>query len=58
MAYAMLGPISGPLTWRLQRSLEARRPVLATLYGVAILETYVVLPLALSALLHALHHHA
>jgi hypothetical protein len=56
--YAILGPITGPLTLRLQRSLEAGRPVLAILYGLAIVETYVVLPLILTNLLRLLHHHA
>jgi hypothetical protein len=51
--YALLGPITGPLTLRLYRSLETRRPLLASLYGLAILETYVVLPIILSHLLRA-----
>jgi hypothetical protein len=50
--YAILGPITGPLTLRLVRSLEARRPWLASLYAVAIVETYIALPLLLAALLH------
>jgi hypothetical protein len=45
--YAILGPITGPLTLRLYRSLKAGRPILAGLYGLAILETYVVLPIIL-----------
>jgi hypothetical protein len=56
--YALLGPITGPLTLRLFRSLEARRPLLASLYLAAIVETYVDLPLVLNALLRALQHHA
>jgi hypothetical protein len=49
--YAMLGPITGPLTWRLRCSLREHRPLLATLYAAAIVETYVVLPLVLADLL-------
>ena len=51
--YLVLGPVTGPLTHRLYRSLEARRPILATLYLVAILESYVVLPVVLLELLQA-----
>jgi hypothetical protein len=58
VAFAILGPITGPLTLRLFRNLEARRPLLSSLYLAAIIETYVGLPLVLNALLHALHHHA
>jgi hypothetical protein len=57
-AYALLGPITGPLTLRLHRSLQAGRPLLASLYLAAIIETYVDLPLVLNALLRALQHHA
>jgi hypothetical protein len=56
--YAILGPITGPLTLRLVRSLEARRPLLASVYAVAIVETYVILPLVLAALLRVLHNQA
>jgi hypothetical protein len=56
VAYAILGPITGPLTLRLYHNLEARRPLLASLYLAAIIETYVGLPLALNALLRVLQH--
>jgi hypothetical protein len=56
MAYALLGPITGPLMLRLHRSIEARRPWLASVYLAAIIETYVGLPLVLNALLRVLHH--
>jgi hypothetical protein len=49
--YAILGPITGPLTWRLRCSLKERRPLLATLYVVAIAEAYVLLPVILAHLL-------
>ena len=52
--YLVLGPITGPMALRLYRSLEARRPVLAGLYGLAILETYVLLPLILLELLRTI----
>jgi hypothetical protein len=55
---ALLGPITGPLTLRLYRSLQAGRPLLAILYLAAIVETFVDLPLVLNAPLRALQHHA
>jgi hypothetical protein len=45
LPFAAFGPITGPLTYRLARSLEARRPVLAALYIIAILAVCVALPL-------------
>jgi hypothetical protein len=43
--WLLLGPITGPLMAGVVRSLRGGRPVLAGLYGFAVLEAWLVLSL-------------
>ena len=47
-AYASMGPVSGPLAAGMVRSLRNRRPVLAGLYAVALVEAFFLLPYLLA----------
>jgi len=42
--YLLLGPISGPLTAAMVHHFRNGRPVLATLYGIALVEIIILLP--------------
>lgn len=53
--YIALGPITGPLARRLYDAMEARRPVLAAVYGLGIVEVLLALPLAFLEMLARLH---
>ena len=53
ITYAVLGPITGPLVHGLCRSLEGRRPVLAGLYAIAIVETWGALGLIVAHMMRA-----
>lgn len=47
--FMAMGPVSGPLAEGVVRSLRNRRPVLAGLYAIALVETFLLLPLFLAA---------
>jgi hypothetical protein len=42
--FLLLGPISGPLAAAMVHNFREGRPVLATLYGIALVEFVVLLP--------------
>ena len=46
------GPISGPLFLRAVKHWRARDKWLAALYGVAIVEVWIILPVVLSWMVH------
>jgi hypothetical protein len=48
--YLLLGPITGPLAAAMVHNFREGRPVLATLYGVAMVEIIVLLPVITTAL--------
>jgi hypothetical protein len=48
--YLLLGPITGPLCAAMVHHYRAGRPVLATLYGIAMVEIIVLLPVITASL--------
>jgi len=48
--YLLLGPITGPLCAAMVHHYRGGRPVLATLYGIAMVEIIVLLPVITASL--------
>jgi hypothetical protein len=48
--YLLLGPITGPLCMAMVHHFRGGRPVLATLYGIAMVEIIVLLPVITAGL--------
>jgi hypothetical protein len=48
--YLLLGPITGPLAAAMVHNFREGRPVLASLYGIAMVEIIVLLPVITAAL--------
>jgi hypothetical protein len=48
--YMLLGPISGPLTCGVVTNFREGRPVLGTLYAIALVEIVVLLPCIVASL--------
>lgn len=48
--YLLLGPITGPLAAAMVHHYRGGRPVLASLYGIAMVEIIVLLPVITAAL--------
>ena len=55
--YALLGPITGPLTAGVVRNLRGGAPILAGLYGVAIAASWLALGCMEARMITVLAHH-